>query len=55
MYTAASGATVFAAGTFQWSWAIDDYGDRAYHGFATPLDARVERMTRNLVERLGRE
>jgi hypothetical protein len=55
MYTARSGATVFAAGTFQWSWAIDDYGDRAYHGVATPLDARVERMTRNLVERLGRE
>jgi hypothetical protein len=55
MYTVASGATVFAAGTFQWSWAIDDYGDRAYHGIATPLDARVERMTRNLVERLGRE
>jgi hypothetical protein len=53
MYTAASGATVFAAGTFQWSWAIDDYGDRRYRGTATPFDARVATMTRNLFDRLG--
>lgn len=53
IYTAASGATVFAAGTFQWSWALDAYGARAYHGVPTPLDWRVERMTRNLLGRLA--
>jgi hypothetical protein len=53
MYTADSGATVFAAGTFQWSWAIERYGDRSRNGAFTPFDARVERMTRNLFDRLG--
>ena len=53
MYTAASGATVFAAGTFQWSWAIDRFGSRAYNGHPTPYDERVVRMTRNLFDRLG--
>ena len=53
IYTAESGATVFAAGTFQWSWALDEYGDRAYRGVATPLDERVARMTKNLFDRLG--
>ena len=53
MYTAQSGATVFAAGTFQWSWALDDYGRRSYLGVRTPVDDRVARMTRNLFDRLG--
>ena len=53
VYTAQSGATVIAAGTFQWSWAIDSYGDRSYHGVATPVDKRVARMTRNIFDRLG--
>lgn len=53
MYTAPSGAVIFAAGTFQWSWALDAYGSRSYANVATPLDRRVERMTRNLVERLA--
>ncbi len=53
IYTATSGATVVSAGTFQWSWAIDLYGDRSYRGHATPFDARVERMTSNLFDRLG--
>ena len=53
IYTATSGATVFAAGTFQWSWAIDRYGDRTYRGFSTPYDPRVVRMTRNLFDRMG--
>ena len=53
MYTANSGATVFAAGTFQWSWALDQFGDRSYRGAATPYDERVVRMTRNLFDRLG--
>lgn len=53
IYTAQSGATVFAAGTIQWSWALDDYGAREYKGVRTPLDERVSRMTRNLFDRLG--
>ena len=53
IYTAESGATVFAAGTFQWSWALDAIGDRSWLGVVTPLDSRVERMTRNLLDRLG--
>lgn len=53
IYTADSGATVVAAGTFQWSWAIDTFGARAWHGYPTPADTRVEVMTRNLFDRLG--
>jgi N,N-dimethylformamidase beta subunit-like, C-terminal len=53
VYTDASGATVVAAGTFQWSWAIDDYGNRSYRGVATPVDTRVSRITRNVFDRLG--
>jgi len=53
MYKADSGATVFAAGTFQWSWALDAYGDRMYAGVKTPVDPRVGIMTRNLFDRLG--
>jgi hypothetical protein len=53
IYTADSGATVFAAGTMQWSWAIDRYGDHSYQRVTTPQDARVARMTANLYDRLG--
>jgi hypothetical protein len=52
-YEADSGATVVAAGTFQWSWAIDRYGGRSYHGVSTPIDPRVAIMTRNIFDRLG--
>ena len=31
----------------------DGYGSRSYRGFATPRDPRVERMTRNVFDRLG--
>lgn len=53
VYTAESGATVFAAGTFQWSWALDARSNRSYHGIVTPVDPRVGRMTTNLFDRLG--
>ncbi|MHB8672231.1 MAG: N,N-dimethylformamidase beta subunit family domain-containing protein [Candidatus Limnocylindrales bacterium] len=53
MYTADSGATVFSAGTFQWSWALDAYGDRSYAGVRTPFDRRLGIMTGNLFDRLG--
>jgi Abnormal spindle-like microcephaly-assoc'd, ASPM-SPD-2-Hydin len=30
IYTAAGGARVFAAGTIEWSWGLDNYGNRTY-------------------------
>ncbi len=53
LYVAPSGATVFAAGTFQWSWALDDFGRRTWAGIRTPVDRRVGIMTANLLNRLG--
>ncbi len=53
IYTAPSGATVFAAGTMTWGWGLDDWGDRAYMGETTPVDARAGRITANLLDRLG--
>ena len=53
MYVAPSGAVVFAAGTFQWSWALDDFGRRSWARVRTPLDRRVGIMTANLLNRLG--
>jgi len=53
LYTAPSGATVFAAGTMQWSWALDSFGGRTWAGVRTPLDKRVGIMTANLFNRLG--
>jgi hypothetical protein len=53
VYTAASGATVFAAGTIQWSWGLDDWGSPDYEGYRTPPDQRVGIMTGNVLDRLG--
>ena len=53
LYSAPSGATVFAAGTMQWSWALDSFGCRTWAGSRTPLDKRVGIMTANLFNRLG--
>ena len=53
IYTAASGATVFSAGTMQWSWALDDWGSPEFEGIRTPLDPRVARITANILDRLG--
>jgi hypothetical protein len=54
IYTAASGATVFAAGTIAWSWGLDDWGSHEYEGYQTPVDKRVGIMTANVLNRLGR-
>ncbi len=53
IYTAPTGATVFAAGTMQWSWGLDGWGDFTYRGVRTPVDERVKRITRNILDRLG--
>jgi hypothetical protein len=49
MYTAASGAKVFAAGTFFWSYALDDFGQSARSDI--PTDSRAQIATRNLLDR----
>jgi hypothetical protein len=53
IYTAQSGATVFSAGTMQWSWALDAWGSPDWEGVHTPVDPRVARITANILDRLG--
>lgn len=53
IYTAPSGATVFAAGTQQWSWGLDGWGSPDFEGVTTPVDPRVATMTSNILDRLG--
>lgn len=48
IYTASSGAWVFAAGTIEWSWGLA--GGLGPHSLA---DRAVQRMTANLFERAG--
>jgi hypothetical protein len=48
IYTAPSGAWVFAAGTIEWSWGLAG-GLRAQ----SVADRTVQRMTANLFERAG--
>ncbi len=50
LYEAASGATIFAAGTIAWSWGLDDWGHASEGAFA---DDRLRRVTRNVVDRLS--
>jgi hypothetical protein len=48
VYQAASGAWVFAAGTFAWGWTLDAYGSHI------PVDRRMQRTTANILGRLSR-
>jgi hypothetical protein len=50
LYEAASGATIFAAGTVGWSWGLDDWGHADEGAFA---DDRLRRVTRNIIDRLS--
>jgi hypothetical protein len=54
IYTAPSGATVFAAGTMQWGWALDPWGNFSYRGVHTPVDPRAKLIAANILGRLGR-
>jgi uncharacterized membrane protein len=47
IYTAASGATVFAAGTIQWVWGLDDYNAPALR--PSWLNPAMQQVTRNLL------
>jgi len=49
IYTAGSGAIVFAGGTMQWSWGLDDWGAPKLRAARRHPD--VERITRNLLAR----
>jgi hypothetical protein len=43
LYTAPSGARVFAAGTIQWSWGLDNFGGTTF------VDPGVQRVTANIL------
>jgi hypothetical protein len=43
LYTAPSGARVFAAGTIQWGYGLDNYGGTQF------VNAGVQRVTQNIL------
>jgi hypothetical protein len=50
MYTAASGALVFATGSVQWSWGLDVYNTPTWH---TPRASEAaQKVTRNVLDRM---
>jgi hypothetical protein len=50
IYAAAGGALVFATGSIQWSWGLDDYNAPTWH---TPrASAAAQRITRNVLDRM---
>jgi hypothetical protein len=52
-YTAPSGARVFASGSLEFSWALDDYRSNG-DGFTTPVDSRVQQFVRNMLADMTR-
>ena len=54
LYTAPSGATVFAAGTIQWSWGVDNGYNDGYCGCpAGYSNSASQRITENVLDRLS--
>jgi hypothetical protein len=51
VYTASSGATVFAIGSMQWSWGLDDYGVPTMRPSA--LNPAAQQVTRNVLARFA--
>ena len=51
VYTAASGATVFASGSFDWSWGLDDFG--APNIRTSSLNPTAQQVTRNILAQLA--
>ncbi len=49
IYTANSGAQVFAAGTIQWSWGIDDFNSPVLR--SSLMNPAAQQMTRNILIR----
>jgi len=53
MITRGASGRVIAAGTMQWSWALDDYGDHVDHqGNSTKVDRRLQTLTGNMLRQL---
>jgi uncharacterized repeat protein (TIGR01451 family) len=50
-YTVSSGATVVAVGTFQWTWALDDWGAPAQR--PSMLSAAAQKITQNILQRFA--
>jgi len=50
IYTAASGALVFATGSIQWSWGLDGYNAPAWHTLR--VSEAAQRITRNVLGRM---
>lgn len=51
IYAVPSGAIVFASGSIQWSWGLDDYN--VPDGRTSRLSPVIERMTRNVLDRFA--
>ena len=49
LYTHASGAKVFATGSMQWAWGLDDYFGGWSHDYL--LNAAAQQITRNVMDR----
>jgi N,N-dimethylformamidase beta subunit-like, C-terminal len=50
IYTAESGALVFATGSIQWSWGLDGYNAPRWHSLR--VSERAQRITRNVLGRM---
>jgi hypothetical protein len=50
IYTAESGALVFATGSIQWSWGLDGYNSPAWHSLR--VSEAAQQMTRNVLSRM---
>lgn len=49
IYSAPSGAIVFATGTIQWSWGLDDFGPESR---GNRVSAAAQQITRNVLQRM---
>jgi hypothetical protein len=50
IYTAPTGALVFATGSMQWNWGLDGYNAPAWH--PNRVSAAAQRITRNVLARM---
>jgi hypothetical protein len=54
LYTAPSGATIFSAGTMQWSWGLSDgYNDGFCSCGHSYVSSATQKVTANVLDRLG--
>jgi hypothetical protein len=50
LYTAESGAIVFATGSMQWNWGLDGYNAPQWHSLRTT--GAAQQVTRNILDRM---